>query len=254
MAVDRPCSVYVATNQVNGKTYVGISISPAKRWKRHQYDARSGKGKFTFACALRKHGVDNFTFRVIAEFPSEPLAKQAEIFVVANGYGDYNETKGGGGCSGLSPAAQAKKSAALKGKPKSEEARRNMSLAQQGHYVSEEAKQNMSQSRLAYFQEHGGYVYPEEVCLKISAALLGKPKSAKARENMSKAKTGVLHTEEHKANIAKGMANFWQSPEAEVTRQKHIKNGTGRTHTPEAKAKIKAAWVVRKQNKSLKNN
>lgn len=252
MAVDRPCSVYLATNQVNGKTYVGISISVVKRWKKHKYDARSGKGKHAFACALRKHGADNFTWQVLAEFPSEPLAKQAEIYTIAQGYGDYNETKGGGGCSGLSPAAQAKKSAALKGRPKSEETRRNMSLAQQGHYVSQQAKLKMSESRLAYLKEYGGYVYPEEVCLKISAALKGKPKSQAARNNMSKAKLGKRNTEEHKANISKGLNDFWATPEAEVTREKHRKNSTGRTHTPEARAKIKAAWVVRKQNKSLK--
>ena len=66
---------YLITNNVNQKVYVGITINPTERWQRHQSNARNeasikGKGTYLYN-AMRKHGIENFTFEVVKEFVKE---------------------------------------------------------------------------------------------------------------------------------------------------------------------------------------
>ena len=55
--------VYVHTNIINGKKYVGITCQePNKRWKnRTGYNPR-GKGKSKFYSAILKYGWNNFEY------------------------------------------------------------------------------------------------------------------------------------------------------------------------------------------------
>lgn len=55
---------YKATNQVNGKVYIGFAADPEKRWSQHKRDAERGKG-YIFHQAIRKHGWSNFQFEVL---------------------------------------------------------------------------------------------------------------------------------------------------------------------------------------------
>lgn len=55
---------YKATNQVNGKVYIGFATDPEKRWSQHKRDAEQGRG-YIFHQAIRKHGWNNFKFEIL---------------------------------------------------------------------------------------------------------------------------------------------------------------------------------------------
>lgn len=91
--------VYLLTNDINGKKYVGISWNPPGRWEDHiEYDSAIGK-------ALRKYGFRNFTKTVLA-VGNRRCAYQLEAHycdihncLVPNG---YNLMVGGVGCLTIS--------------------------------------------------------------------------------------------------------------------------------------------------------
>jgi predicted GIY-YIG superfamily endonuclease len=110
--------VYKVTNIVNGNLYIGVTCTTLnERRRQHLNDARTQKGRMHFHAAIRKYGVDNFTWEVIAEFPDYDLALQAEIERIAELKPSYNATKGGQGVVGLerTPEWMAKISAKRKG-------------------------------------------------------------------------------------------------------------------------------------------
>ena len=52
--------VYVITNLINGKRYIGITeMALQKRWSAHKWGANSGS-KTALHCAIRKYGSNNF--------------------------------------------------------------------------------------------------------------------------------------------------------------------------------------------------
>lgn len=89
--------VYLATNKINGKQYVGLtSLSLEKRKKVHVHDAKY-KDK-PFQRALRKYGVDGFEWSILRKCRTEKsLGKWERYFIRKFGtYGNgYNANKGG---------------------------------------------------------------------------------------------------------------------------------------------------------------
>jgi len=91
--------LYVITNLVNGKRYVGITIDVERRWQEH----RSGRGSLLVSRAITKYGIDNIKFEVICK-ATEDYTKEMEIKFIhslntmqPNG---YNLTGGGEGTLG----------------------------------------------------------------------------------------------------------------------------------------------------------
>ena len=104
--------VYLVTNKVNGKQYVGQTIRPLlERWRDH---CRLDKGNY-FHRAIQKYGSDNFEIRVIDTATSGEELDEKEIYwikkldtLVPHG---YNIKPGGnvgmrGRFGGLSPRSQ----------------------------------------------------------------------------------------------------------------------------------------------------
>jgi len=96
--------IYKITNSVNNKSYIGQSINIEFRWKEHQRIAKSPnnysrKNKYPLYQAIRKYGLENFTFEILEECQEEILDER-EIYWIQffdsfeNG---YNLTLGGGG-------------------------------------------------------------------------------------------------------------------------------------------------------------
>lgn len=129
--------VYLHTNQLNGKKYVGITCrKPEYRWN-------SGKGYSNqpkFYNAIKKYGWDSFTHTIIAKGLPEECAKTYEkIYIVLfdtieNG---YNNTAGGDGATGriVSEETRQKLSKALKGRD-----------GRKGWKMSQEHKNKISES------------------------------------------------------------------------------------------------------------
>ena len=65
--------IYKITNKINGKCYIGQSINIKQRWKGHRKDAFWLNGpdyQYPLYKAIRKYGIENFSFEVIEECPS----------------------------------------------------------------------------------------------------------------------------------------------------------------------------------------
>ena len=101
--------IYKYTNKLNGKSYIGQTNNLQKRFNGHKSEAFNPNASgynLPFHCAIRKYGIDNFTYEVleeIADGESQGFIDDREIYFI--GYyhsltteNGYNLTIGGGGC------------------------------------------------------------------------------------------------------------------------------------------------------------
>ena len=91
--------IYLITNKVNGKKYVGQSIDIERRWKSHIIASK--KSELLIYRAMRKYGIDNFDFSILEECSVDKLDEReiywiSELDTYNNG---YNMTIGGEGHS-----------------------------------------------------------------------------------------------------------------------------------------------------------
>ena len=63
--------IYMVTNIVNQKIYIGQSIDIGRRWNQHRY----GKGSIILRNAINKYGIENFTFEVVEKLVVSGLTK-----------------------------------------------------------------------------------------------------------------------------------------------------------------------------------
>lgn len=150
--------VYLATNTVNGKQYVGQTIqSLPKRKSQHLYFSRVKTVTMALQHAIKKYSEDAFTWEIITECHSRDILNQAEKeyielynTIAPNG---YNLRKGGNSYGFSEESIQKMREAGikngerLKGIPLSLETRRKMSKVRKGRKFSEETKNKMSNAR-----------------------------------------------------------------------------------------------------------
>jgi group I intron endonuclease len=91
--------IYVVTNKINGKKYVGLTRRPLNiRRNAHLTEARRG-ARTPFHCAIRKYGEDAFTWDVVEFCETEESLLAAEVFWIASLASEtpngYNRTSGG---------------------------------------------------------------------------------------------------------------------------------------------------------------
>ncbi len=87
--------VYLATNRVNGKQYVGFTGQTLRqRMKAHKAQAKKGAGCRVFGAAIRKHGWDVFEWEVLFESAWNE-ALEAERYFIWRLRPAYNLTSGG---------------------------------------------------------------------------------------------------------------------------------------------------------------
>ena len=125
--------VYVHTNKMNGKRYVGIT---SKAKVEHRWNSGRGyKENSHFYAAIQKYGWDAFDHEILFDGMSEKEAKAKEIELIRewktqdNRYG-YNMTSGGDGTPDFYP---------------SEETRRKLSEARKRENLSEETLHRRSE-------------------------------------------------------------------------------------------------------------
>lgn len=100
--------VYMISNLVNDKLYIGKCADPDQRWSRHLTAAKNGKpgdGRYqVIHAAMNKYGAENFKLKTIASAETEAKALDLEKQYIKKyntfkGEG-YNCTEGGDGASG----------------------------------------------------------------------------------------------------------------------------------------------------------
>ena len=93
--------IYTITNKINNKIYVGQTINPEKRWKKHLTDDVKNPN-LLLGKAFLKYGRENFTFKVIEECENSKMSEREIYWIetlhtyfkdhMSNG---YNMTRGG---------------------------------------------------------------------------------------------------------------------------------------------------------------
>lgn len=152
MALPQVPAIYLLTNLVNGKRYIGQARNLRKRWYWHRNAAcgapdSSYQQKTAIARAMRKYGVANFSLTIIEHCAQASLdGRESHWIAYLNTMvpAGYNLTAGGS--HGLrSPDVGAKISAANRGRIKTTEWRAKLSMAHAGKKLSPEHRRKISE-------------------------------------------------------------------------------------------------------------
>ena len=94
--------VYIATNLINGKRYIGATRRGlSRRMIEHKYSAVTEGKRGVFYRAIRKYGFDMFRFSIVADGLSNEDVAVMEIDLIARLAPEYNMTFGGESLIGL---------------------------------------------------------------------------------------------------------------------------------------------------------
>lgn len=80
--------IYKITNKLTNDCYIGLSVDIEKRWQRHKWAYKQPKNNTHLYLAMRKYGIENFSFEVIEQCHKEEL-QDREIYWI-NYYDSYN--------------------------------------------------------------------------------------------------------------------------------------------------------------------
>lgn len=197
-------AVYVITNTVNGKTYVGSSVNARKRLGQHRLDLSKGKhANRKLQGAWLKYGPDAFEFRLIEivdDLDQLLIREQAyitEFQSVARGYNIRLEAASNRG---------------LTGRPVSKRHRENLSKSLLGHTVPDEVRRKISETLTG--RRLGSY--PPERIAKAAESLKGRVVSEEAKANMRRSRLRYLaengsytRTPAQNAKLAQSQKRAW---------------------------------------------
>lgn len=185
--------IYTITNTINGKQYVGLTtVKPERRLYEHQNNAKNGRPEAIY-CAMRKYGVEKFTFEIIDNAESIEELKELEVKWIDK-LGTYkigyNMTIGGDGLNDPSGEVIKKIAHKLRGRKMSPETRKKLE---------------------PYWESRRGVAKPQHVREALMKSNLGRKLSEETRQKMSEAKLGKKHSKEHceaisKSNMGKKMS------------------------------------------------
>lgn len=191
--------IYLITNRVSGRCYVGQTVQTlAQRFRQHA----SAKGPL--GCAIRKYGRDNFTVTVLEEC-AVALLDDAECHWISRcasrAPAGYNLMGGGQGQRhGHSPETCKRLSDALRGRRLPPETCAKMSAARTGRALTEEERGR----RL------GRLVHTPEARARIGAAHRGKALSAEHRARLCEARRARPgHSEQTRAKMSESATRAW---------------------------------------------
>lgn len=82
-SIEPICGIYCIENLINHKKYVGLSKNCIKRWWDHRskafHSTKEDEIKKPLYMAIRKYGLENFSFSILEECKLEEL-KEREIY------------------------------------------------------------------------------------------------------------------------------------------------------------------------------
>ena len=176
-------TIYLLSNNITGRQYIGLTVSGLRRrWAQHIWHANSPQSKsfdYPLARAIRKHGETAFSMTRIAVADTLEQAQKAEQLAIVLYHtiapAGYNQTLGGEGTLGRrrphSPATRAKISAAHRGRKRSAAHQRALSDSYKGRIISPAHRAQISATQK-------GRLKPPGHGLKVAAANRLRPITA----------------------------------------------------------------------------
>ncbi len=195
--------VYVATNMINGKKYVGVTSRTLEK-RRAYHEGLWNKNCRALYRALLKYGADAFTWHSLYESDDAEMLINLETYFIVwlntiapNG---YNLTYGAfpnGGVLALSKEAREKISAAKRGnkawlgKKHTKEARKKMSAIKRGN------------------KNWLGKKHTDKTRAKIGTGNTGKKRSAEHRAKIGAANATRIISDETRAKLSESHKRYW---------------------------------------------
>jgi group I intron endonuclease len=246
--------IYLITNSVNGKRYIGKTIKTVEqRFASHLYTAKAYSERRDerhlpsthLYNAINKHGSQNFNVEVLEVVEDIALLNEREMFHIAEKRPEYNMTAGGDGFSFLNPMTIINNGFIQKHFKKDdvlpdgwkygllESTKEKMKVFAVGRETPQEVKDKISKS-------NKGKVNSPETIEKIRQANLGSKRTEDQKAQMGKAWIGRKHSEESIAKMKEAKANnkyIWSDEQ----KAKMSEERKGRKYSDEAKANMSKA-------------
>lgn len=267
--------VYVITNLINGKVYVGSAAqSFRRRWNRHLRELRQGQHHSQhLQRSYCRDGEAAFEFSVLEVCEPSICVQQERAWIAKLNAIDpqhgYNILPAADSLLGIKRSAEtkAKIGASKIGKPRSLETREKLRLANLGKTPSEETRRKMSLARLGKKlrprsaeqradmsrlrkgkpSPHRGKKRSPESIEKMAAALRGRKLSPEHRAKVAAAGIGRVPTEQARRNMSAAQRARKWSPSPEQRAANSLRH-KGKQLTVESIAKREA---TRRRNRML---
>lgn len=153
--------IYLITNKVNGKRYIGRSNNISRRFAEHKCKSSIKKNN-PLANDFKIHSVDSFDFSIIEIVESETMLDDREVYWIAKLNPEYNKCVGGKGAKGFSHSQETKEMLKTLGKLQ---------------WESKSNKEKQLQISNNLKGRSVGYRHSEETKQKLRIANLGKVQS-----------------------------------------------------------------------------
>lgn len=199
--------IYLATNRINGKRYVGVT-GHTMAFRRRQHEQAPNAKRVTcryFHAAIKKYGADAFDWIELLLCDTFEEALQYEVRIIAGIRPEYNLTVGGQGTTG-----------------------RVVTQEQRDHH-----------SRMTKGRKRN----PESIA-KMIATNTGCKRTPEHRKKMSVARIGMKFSAQHCQNIGLARKGKKQKPE---TIARRVASHLGKTISVEHREKIRATLKGRKR-------
>lgn len=234
----------------SGKVYIGQSWDIPNRWR--QYRNGETKNQRLLNRSFKKHGIKSHKFEVIHQLPIDVTQYILDIYEILymESYGvaiTLLNIKRGGSRGKHSAETRKIMSELATGKTHTEETKQKIRDAKKGVLTSEKAAEMAKlrkgiplteQHRRNISEAQKGKPVPMEHIMKMVEARKGKPGprtgsncSEETKQKLRDANLGKKHSEETKAKQSAKTKGIPKGPQSE-----------------EHKAKVRAAWVRRKQS------
>jgi len=187
--------LYLITDVINNKIYVGQTVRPNRRWNDHKW--LSGKKHEQYIHrAMNKYGIENFIYEVIACCKSLEDANETEMQLIDQ-YNTRNKDSGynvaPGGALPAWNVGLPKEQQPMYGKKQSSFQKQRMSEIHGGSTKPLHTDEWKQQASLWLT----GRPVSLETRKKISEGNVGKTRSLETRNRTSKARTGLFSGEKH---------------------------------------------------------
>lgn len=208
--------VYVVTNTVNGKKYVGQTTRDvSKRWKRHVEDSVKQSYKSRLHRAIQKYGADKFTTEVRSTCTGRKALDMAERFYIAlyqtqNPEFGYNIAAGGQSGSGY-------------------RVQRERQVTFTKDDITQHIKDGLNLREIATRYNSGTTVVRKYIAKdfgkgvkELRTELLGCKTPPSFSSNQSRNRTGLQHTDETRRKQAEAAKKSYTPELREIRRQQKL--------------------------------